>query len=317
VVAASVIGILGLFALWANLHAGFIAGLLLIALVTVGLAIDHRRGIPGTASPRLVAALGMIGILAAVTVTVATPLGGAIWSYVLSFQNSAIDHASQEWRSALSNPVATLYVTASGAFAVWMWLRSPRPRRVTALLVSTGFVVFAVLSLRNLIFVAPALAFQIAWSAPDRAAETLRLPIAAASSAAAAAVLIWATVLGPARADTYLRSPVIDYALDHPPKNGRVLTYAGVGSYMLWRSPRTPVVLNGWLEHFTPQQLHDTYGVLRGYTPDLLGAVKRLQIEAVIAHVRPAIERLEKIGFRAEFTAPDGTYLVRRPERGD
>lgn len=316
-VAASVLGILGLFALWANLHAGFIAGLLLIALVTVGLAIDHRRGIPGTASPRLVAALGVIGILAAVTVTVATPLGGAIWSYILSFQNSAIDHASQEWRSALSNPLATLYVALAGAFAVWMWFRSPRPRRVTALLVSTGFVVFAVLSLRNLIFVAPALAFQIAWSAPDRTVQTLRLPIAAAGSAAAAAVLIWATVLGPARADTYLRSPVIDYALDHPPKNGRILTYAGVGSYMLWRSPRTPVVLNGWLEHFTPQQLHDTYGVLRGYTPDLLGAVKRLQIRAVIAHVPAAIERLETIGFRAEFTAPDGTYLVRLPKRGN
>src|SRR5690349_15382059 len=102
VMAGSVAGILALFAIWANLHAGFIAGLLLIALVTIGLAIDHRRGIPGTASPRLVAALGLIGVLAAVTVSVATPLGGAIWSYILSFQNSAIDHASKEWRSALS-----------------------------------------------------------------------------------------------------------------------------------------------------------------------------------------------------------------------
>jgi hypothetical protein len=312
VMAGSVAGILALFALWANLHAGFVAGLLLIALVTIGLAIDHRRGVPGTAPPQLVAALGLIGVLAAVTVSVATPLGGAIWSYILSFQNSAIDHASQEWRSALSSPLATFYVTMAGAFAVWMWLRTPSPRRVTALLVSVGFVGFAVLSLRNLIFVAPALAFQIAWSAPDRAAETLRLPIAAAGTAAAAATLFWATVLGPAQADTYLRSPVVDYALAHPPKNGRIVTYAGVGSYMLWRSPRTAVALNGWLEHFSPQQLSDTYGVLRGYTPDLLGAVKRLQIGAVIAHVPAAVERLEAIGFRPEFSSPGGTYLVRR-----
>jgi hypothetical protein len=315
VLAGSIAAILALFALWANLHGGFIAGLLLIALVTVGLAIDHRRGVPETASPRLVAALGLIGVLAGVTVSVATPLGGAIWSYILSFQNSAIDHASQEWRSALSNPLATLYVSAAGAFAVWMWLRTPRPRRVTALLVSAGFVVFAVLSLRNLIFVAPALAFQIAWSAPDRAAETLRLPIATAGSAAAAATLFWATVLGPAQADTYLRSPVVDYALAHPPKNGRIVTYAGVGSYMLWRSPRTAVALNGWLEHFSPQQLSDTYGVLRGYTPDLLGAVERLQIGAVIAHVPAAIRRLEAIGFRPEYSSPDGTYLVREAKR--
>ena len=310
--AGSVAGILALFALWANLHAGFIAGLLLIALVTIGLAIDHRRGIPGTASPRLVVGLGLIGVFAAVTVSVATPLGGAIWSYILSFQNSAIDHASKEWRSAFSDSLATLYVAIAGAFALWTWLRSPRPRRVTALLVSAGFVAFAVLSLRNLIFVAPALAFQIAWSAPDRAAQALRLPIATAGSAAAAAMLFWATVLGPAQADTYLRSPVVDYALAHPPKNGRIVTYAGVGSYMLWRSPRTAVALNGWLEHFSPQQLSDTYGVLRGYTPDLVGAVERLQIGAVIAHVPAAVERLEAIGFRPEFSSPGGTYLVRR-----
>jgi MFS family permease len=309
----TVAGILALFAIWANLHAGFVAGLLLIALVTIGLAIDHRRGIPGTASPRLVLALGLIGVLAAVTVSVATPLGGAIWSYILSFRNAAIDHASQEWRSALSDTFATVYVALAGLFAIWMWLRTPKPRRVTALLVSAGFVVFAVLSLRNLIFVAPALAFQIAWSAPDRAAETLRLrlPIAAAASAAAAATFLWAAVLGPAQADTYLRSAVVDYALAHPPKNGRIVTYAGVGSYMLWRSPKTAVALNGWLEHFSSQQLTDTYGVLRGYTPDLVGAVNRLQIGAVIAHVPAAITRLESIGFRPEFTSPGGTYLVR------
>jgi hypothetical protein len=312
-VALSLVAILALFALWANLHGGFIAGLLLIGLVTVGLAIDHRRGIPGTASPRRVAALGGAGILAAVTVTLSTPLGDAIWSYVLSFQNSAIDHASQEWRSALSSPLAMGYIAAALAFSVWIWFHSPRPRRVTALLVSIGFAAFALLSLRNLIFVAPAVALQVAWSAPDRAMRALRLPAAAAGSAAVAAVLLWATVLGPARADTYLRSPVVDYALAHPPKNGRIVTYAGVGSYMLWRSPHTAVALNGWLEHFTPRQLSDTYGVLRGYTPDLLGAVKRLQIGAVIAHVPAAVQRLEAAGFVAEFSSPGGTYLVRHP----
>src|SRR3954451_6833587 len=37
-----------LFALWANLHGGFIAGLALIALLVAGLAIDRWRRIPGT-----------------------------------------------------------------------------------------------------------------------------------------------------------------------------------------------------------------------------------------------------------------------------
>ena len=310
--AIPVIAILALFALWANLHGGFVAGLLLIVLVTIGLAIDHWRGIPETPSPGRVVILAVLGLLAGATVTLATPLGGAIWSYLLSFQNAAIDHASQEWRSALSSPATALYVAATAAFAAWMWIRSPRPRRATTLLVSAGFVLFAALSIRNVIFMAPALAFQIAWSAPDRATGALRLPIAVAGSAAASAVLLWAAVLGPAQADPYLRSPVVDYALAHPPKNGKILTYAGVGSYMLWRSPRTPVVINGWLEHFSAQQLTDTYGVLRGYTPDLLGATKRLDIGAVIVHVPAAISRLEAAGFVPRFSAPDGTYLMRK-----
>src|SRR6266480_1682924 len=40
------LAIVALFALWANLHGGFIAGLLLLVLLTLGLAIDHWRGIP-------------------------------------------------------------------------------------------------------------------------------------------------------------------------------------------------------------------------------------------------------------------------------
>jgi hypothetical protein len=164
-----------------------------------------------------------------------------------------------------------------------------------------------------MIFIGPALAFQIAWSAPDRAMSGgLRDPIAVAGSAAVAAVVVWATVLGPPRAESHLRSPVVDYALAHPPENGRILTYAGVGSYMLWRSPDTPVVLNGWLEHFTRPQLADTYGVLRGWAADVPASVDRLQAGAVIAHVPSAIRLLEQHGFVAEFTTPEGTYLVRR-----
>jgi hypothetical protein len=307
------LAILGLFALWANLHGGFVAGLLLLGLVTIGLAIDHWRGVPGTLPLSRIAALGALALLAAVTVTVSTPLGSAIWSYLLSFQNQAISLASTEWQSALGTPLAVLYLCLAAAFAAWMWVRSPRPRRVTTLLVTAGFLVFAGYSIRNIVFVGPILALQVAWTAPNRDPGPLRLPVAFIGSAAAAATLIWAVVLGPARDDPTLGFPVAEYAIAHPPTKGRIVTYAGVGSYINWRSPRTPVVINGWLEHFTAQQLRDNYAVLRGDAPDLRGAVKRLQIGAVIAHVPTAIARLEKAGFRAEFTAPDGTYLVRIP----
>lgn len=309
------LAVLALFALWANLHGGFIAGLLLLGLATIGLAIDHRRGVPGSLPTSRIAQLAVLASLSAVTVTVATPLGAAIWSYLLSFQNQAISLASTEWQSAFASPLAVLYLTLAACFAGWMWVRSPRPRRVTTLLVTAGFLVFAGYSMRNVVFIAPVLALQVAWIAPNRAHTAVRLPVALVGSAAATATLLWAMVLGPAKDDPTLGFPVADYAIAHPPKHGRIVTYAGVGSYINWRSPQTPVVINGWLEHYTAQELRDNYGVLRAGTPDLAAALRRIHAGAVIAHVHTAIRRLEAAGFRPEYSSGDGTYLVRVPQR--
>jgi hypothetical protein len=310
------LAMLALFALWANLHGGFVAGFLLLGLATVGLAIDRWRGIPGAVPLSRIAALGLVAVLAVVIVTVSTPLGGAIWSYLLSFQNQAISLASTEWQSAFTSPLAVVYLSLATVFAAWMWVRSPQPRRATTLLVTAGFLVFAGYSVRNIVFIGPVLALQVAWTAPNRTPTSLRAPVALFGAAAATASLIWAIVLGPARDDPSLGFPVADYAIAHPPKHGRIVTYAGVGSYINWRSPRTPVVLNGWLEQYTPQELVDNYRVLRaGSAPDLPGALRRINAGAVIAHLPSAIRRLEAAGFRPEFSSAEGTYLVRTPQR--
>ncbi len=255
-------------------------------------------------------------MLAAVTVTVATPLGAAIWDYLLSFQNQAISLASTEWESAFSSPLAVVYLSLATCFAAWMWVRSPRPRRATTLLVTAGFLVFAGYSVRNIVFIGPVLALQVAWTAPNRGPTPIRGPVALFGAAAAAATLVWAVFLGPARDDPTLGFPVADYAIAHPPQHGRIVTYAGVGSYINWRSPDTPVVLNGWLEQYTPQELQDNYRVLRaGTAADLAGALRRIHAGAVIVHLHSSVQRLEAAGFRPEFTSGGGTYLVRVPHK--
>ncbi len=310
------LAILVLFALWANLHGGFIAGFLLLGLATIGLAIDNWRGIPGAVPLSRVAVLGLLVVLAAVTVSVATPLGAAIWDYLLSFQNQAISLASTEWESAFSSPLAVVYISLATCFAAWMWVRSPRPRRATTLLVTAGFLVFAGYSVRNIVFIGPVLALQVAWTAPNRGPTPIRGPVALFGTAAAAATLVWAVVLGPPRDDPTLGFPVADYAIAHPPEHGRIVTYAGVGSYINWRSPDTPVVLNGWLEQYTPQELQDNYRVLRaGTAGDLAGALRRIHAGAVIVHLNSSVQRLEAAGFRPEFTSGGGTYLVRVPHK--
>jgi hypothetical protein len=313
----AVLAILGLFALWANLHGGFLAGLLFMGLVCVGAAIDHWRGLPGVANISRVAALAGIGVVAVAVVSISTPLGGQIWNYFLSFRTGTITLVTQEWDSVFVSPKAEAYLIIAAAFVTWTWLRSARPRRATTLLVAIGFIAFAAYSLRNILFVGPAVAFMVAWSAPNRAPARLHLGkgvAVAAALAAVAAVGAWATILGPAKASPLLRPNLVDYALAHPPKSGRIVSYAGVSSYILWRSPTTPVVLNGWVEHFTVPEVSGAYSLVRGWSQKPGPIAERLEVSAVIAHEPGAIDILEKHGFVAEFSSPEGTYLVKRSE---
>jgi hypothetical protein len=304
-------GIPLLFALWANLHGGFIAGLLLIALTAAGLAIDRWRGLPDRVERHRLALLFGSGVLAIAVVTVGTPLGGSIWSYVLSFRNPALSLASGEWESAVHSPWALLYLVATALFAGRVWWRTAPPRRLMPVLVVAGFLAFGFLSVRNIIFVGPAVALQIACSAGSGSIVPQRRSIAIAGCAAVATLLVWGFVLGPAR-DRAVAYPAVRYALQHPPRKGRIATYAGATSYILWRSPRTPVLIDGWLEHFTPGELRGNYGLVRGWHADPTPEVQRFGVGAVIAHLPRAIRALEAHGFVAEYSGRDGTYLVRR-----
>ncbi len=302
-------GLPALFALWANLHGGFIAGLLLVGAVTVGLAIDDRRGLDGP-SRGAIALLGAGGLLGAVAATFATPLGPGIWSYVASFRNPALELASTEWQPATSSAPAIAYLAAAAGIAAWTWWRGPRPRALMPALVALGFVAFAASSMRNLIFVAPALAFQLACSAPDRLAAPSRLLVGAAAAATAGAFAAYGFLGVP---DAHrVGNPAVQYAIDHPPSRGRIVAYAGPSSYMLWRAPQTPVAIDGWLEHFTEEQLRANFGILHGSLRDPTPYVRRLDAGAVVAYIPRAIARLERHGFVAKVSGPYGTYLVRR-----
>jgi hypothetical protein len=230
----------------------------------------------------------------------------------MSFRDPALSLASKEWEPALSEPWAVGYLGAAALLSAWLWLRSPTPRRLMPVLVVAGFVVFATASIRNVIFVAPAVAFQIACSAPDRTAPVPRLPIVIPAVAAVASVLAYALILGPANNDA-VAYPAVRYAVHHPPKHGRIVAYAGATSYILWRSPRTPVVIDGWLEQFRPSELRGNYGILRGWwNGNPTGSVRRLHVGAVIAHLPGAIQALERHGFVAEYAGEGGVYLVRK-----
>lgn len=306
------------FALWANLHGGFVAGLLLIALTAGGLVLDRLLGTPSGVGLRRIGLLALTGVLATATVMLATPLGSTIWAYLMSFRNPVISLISTEWQPAFQSPLAIAYLGAAAAFAAWLWSRTRGSRPLTPALVTAAFLLFAVVSLRNIIFVGPVLGLMIASSAPDREERVPRPLIGLAAAASAAAMLTWAVAVGPARNEPILSARLVGYALRHPPPSGRIAAYAGIGSYMLWRSPSAPVVLDGWLEHFSPAELRGTYAVLDGRAADPTRYVRRLRIGAVIANRGVAIRALRAHGFSLELRTRAGAYLVRRAgaERG-
>jgi hypothetical protein len=307
---------LAVFALWANLHGGFVAGLALIAVAACGLALERRLGIPGAVDRQRIGLLALTGVLAIATVMLATPLGSALLSYLASFRNQGISLVSSEWRPAFQSPLAIAYLGVATAFATWLWIRTRGSRSLTPALIAVVFLLLAVVSLRNIIFVGPVLALAIASLAPDRQVKIplplIGLTVVASAGAAAA----WAIAVGPARNEPILNSRLVDYAIRHPPPNGHIATYAGVGSYMLWRSPSAPVELDGWLEHFSPAELRGTYTVLDGRATNPTRYVRRLRIGAVIADRRTAIRALRAHGFAVELRTRAGTYLVKRAAPG-
>jgi hypothetical protein len=307
---------LAVFALWANLHGGFVAGLLLIGVAACGLALERGLGLPGALAPRRIGLLALTGLLAGATVIVATPLGGSLLSYLTSFHSSAISLASSEWRSAFQAPLALAYLGAAGAFAAWLWSRSEGARALTPAVIVLAFLALALVALRNVVFVGPVSALAIASLAPER---PLRIPwplVGLVAALAAGAAATWAVALGPARDEPLLDHRLIGYALRHPPPSGHIAAYAGIGSYMLWRAPWAPVELDGWLEHFSPAELSGTYAVLDGRVADPMPYVRRLRIGAVIADRHVAIRALRAHGFAVEFHDPGGTYLVRTRPAG-
>jgi hypothetical protein len=301
-----------LFALWANLHGGFVAGLILLGAVVCGLALERGLGLPNAVGSGRIGLLALTGVLAVGTAMVATPLGGGLLAYLASFSNPAIAAASSEWRPAFQSPLAIAYLGAAAAYAAWLWSRTERPRALAPALVVLVFLAFAFVSLRNIVFVGPVLALAVASLAPDRLARVPWQLVGLAVVLAAGAAATWAVAIGPARDEPLLDARLLDYALRNPPRSGHIATYAGIGSYMIWRRPGAPVELDGWLEHFTPAELRGTYDVLDGRTVDPLPEVRRLRIGAVIADRYVAIRALQAHGFAIAFSDRAGTYLVRQ-----
>ena len=228
---------------WANLHAGFLSGVLLVWIFAVVGALerrpDARRLLYVTASVTLAGAL--------------TPAGFEIYAFSVYLARVSNDVA--EWKPPGIRSAVGIVLTAAalGAPAILALTR----RRCDPALLATA-VVFGALGLgaiRNIwlagVLIAPALV--LALNGLGRiprpgAAPRQRLLVAAHGLVViAGAVLMWSTLGG--RSESYLRGegPFPKAAAERLANlpDGRMLNPYGWGGYLIWKLPDVPVSVDG------------------------------------------------------------------------
>jgi hypothetical protein len=300
-----------LFALWANLHGAFAAGLLLVGLLAAAAAIEHRpRRLPRIRlRPAVPLALAAAGAAVAL---ILTPLGPGLLDYMREIaSNRALPLLTNEWLPTYEHPAALALVIAFAAFAIALYLRHPKPRPLAPALVAAGFTIFALTAARQAVWLGPLAFYLVRELAPPgrwRVPRRIAVPTAAA---AVASLAVWWLGVPPTPTQAKLMTAGADYAAVHPPPRGRILMPSGTGSYMLWRHPQTPVVVDGRLEQYSARDLLASYRLLAGRRGSLR-YLRRWHIGAVLTRNATGARVLERHGFRLEARVARGYYLVAR-----
>ena len=155
------------FALWANLHAGFTIGLAILALAAVA-----TRGVPRRSRLLLGA-----GLAAAALATLLNPSGPALWGYVAStFDNATLTGVVVEWQSPDFHDVFLRLFELEAILLVVAWTLSAR-RDLFDLLLGGAVLAASLQAQRNVSLFAVVAAPQLAaYGADAWAAQRARLP---------------------------------------------------------------------------------------------------------------------------------------------
>jgi hypothetical protein len=261
-----------LLALWANLHGGWIVGLGILTVWTLGDLVIWARGDLKANDVKAAVAVAVLSLLA----SLATPYGWRLWDFLL--ETVRLGRDITEWRPLWRQPppdwIPWLVAVVTG---LWLLRRPHRFRlHVIGVMAMLAFSSFRVMRIAPL-FVACAAVLLSPWFAA-------RYPVRAASPRAAgagdqrlvAAGLFVATVVAAifvaSRSLTCVRTegswvPDREAAgvLEDAPA-GRVVTFFNWGEYAIWHfGPRLRVSMDGRRETvYSDRRLLEHDAIVRG-----------------------------------------------------
>ena len=294
-----------IFAMWANLHGGFLVGLGVLA---------GWLGVRLLQAPRLWLTFVATG-LAALAATLLTPYGVGLWQFLwetVGFGRPVIQDWQPVWAAGGQVKLGWSLVTLTAAAALWRARGRVDPAAlvisvllgVAALRVSRidAFYTIAVVMLLGPVFVRR--------SAP-LPAPAMR-PWAWGAGAAVVAIGLIASE-GRASCIQLLDYPEPEATAFLGTRDGRVLTFFDWGQYAIWHlAPGIQVSMDGRRETVYSEELVDAHLRLYRNEPGATELVERLQPDLIwLPRHLAVIKTLEKERWTPVFSGPVSVVLAR------
>lgn len=264
---------------WAPLHGMWPFAVVIAVAAIAGLAIDRRFAV------RRIAVLAAIPIASAIIV-LATPLGLGIYGSVLAVGSRA-EYFSEWGPTDFTEPFA---VTLLAMFAIVLLVALKRRSLSWGQVMLVGLAGALAVSSERLTTLAAMILAPLVAEAIQEFVPTASRPGRGEATFLAIAGLVCAAVLVPvvqARVDDPAVPAVpawLDARLDAEPTGTRVLNEWDSGAYFLWRHPQLALVMHGYGDVFTADELERNADILR-LRPGWDDEVE--QLEADLAVVDP------------------------------
>ncbi len=300
-----------LFVLWANLHAGFALGLVIVAVSVAVAALFDRD--------RLATRAGWA--LACGVATLVTPLGYRNWTEILQSMDRSRVNAIQEWRPTALPPEHLLFWLLGAGVLVLAglrWNRLSRPADRVLAAAAVLFLPLAARSFRNVpafaMLAAPACARLIHSKAEEQSSggpmgRSGRIAVGVAA-ALAVAVVGWAWTSG-TRLGWRPMSPQAAQAIASCP-GPLYNTYEG-GGPIIWFVPTQKVFVDSRQDPFPVALVQDATEVERTGDYRQLFATWGINC-AALPPASPTGARLAADGWRMRFSDEQWRVLERAPQ---
>ena len=247
--------LIGVAWLWAPLHGMWPISILVGVAAVVGLALERER------SFREIGRLAAIP-LASAAVVLLTPVGSGIYESVVVV-SSRTDYFAEWGPTDFTKPYALALLGSLGI----VLLVGVRLRQLSwGELAVTGLALALAVSSARMtpvaaVMLAPLVASALQTFVPDSPGVTRREAVALGAVLVTAALAL--IPVASARAKDPVAPSWVDSRLDSLPSGTRVLNDWDTGAYFLWRHPQLALVMHGYGDVFTDEELERNIDILR------------------------------------------------------